>query len=157
MSEWTVDTLREHLEAQLSAEQRMTRQRFNDIRALLQERYDTQTKALDAAFVAAEKAVQTALASAEKAVTKAETSAERRFESVNEFRQTLTDQAATFMPRAEAEQRVAALAEKLDSMAARLDKTEGHSGGTASSRAILVAAVMVVGVLVSIFFALKGG
>ena len=38
------------------------------------------------------KAVNAALQSAERAVLKAETAAERRFASVNEFRQTLSDQ-----------------------------------------------------------------
>jgi hypothetical protein len=87
-----------------------------------QERFEAQTKALDAAFLAqqvamqaalaaAEKAVSTAMQAAEKAVNKAETAAERRFESVNEFRQQLADQAASFMPRSEAEQRLAAITE----------------------------------------------
>lgn len=69
--------------------------------ALLDERYATQTKALDAAFVAAEKATATALSSAEKAVGVAAASNEARFQGVNEFRKTLSDQAATFLPRGE--------------------------------------------------------
>lgn len=142
-SEWTVDTLRQHLQKQL-----------DDQRVLLDERYATQTKALDAAFKAAEQAVQTALASAEKAVTKAETAAERRFESVNEFRQTLTDQAATFMPRAEAESRLVALAEKLDGLATRIDKSEGHSGGINAGWVCLVAAI---GLIATVYALVKGG
>ena len=43
-----------------------------------------------------------ALNNADKAVIKAETATEKRFEGVNEFRQTLADQAATLMPRSEA-------------------------------------------------------
>jgi hypothetical protein len=43
-----------------------------------------------------------ALAAADKAVTKAEIATEKRFEGVNEFRQTLADQAARLMPREEA-------------------------------------------------------
>jgi hypothetical protein len=81
-----------------------------------QERYEAQVKALDAAFLAADKAVQAALSSAKEAVIKAETAAERRFESVNEFRAQLADQAQTFMPRSEAETRLASLAEKLDDL-----------------------------------------
>ncbi len=54
-----------------------------------------------------------ALEAAEKAINKAEQATERRFQSVNEFRQTLTDQAASFMPRAESEQRSNATTERL--------------------------------------------
>ena len=106
-SGWTTDTLRYYFQQQL-----------NDLRQTHQERYETQTKAVDAAFLAqqtamqtaltaAERAVATALLSAEKAVTKAELAADKRFEAVNEFRQTLSDQTATFMPRTEAETRIA--------------------------------------------------
>lgn len=67
-----------------------------------------------AGLAAQDKAVQIAMVASEKAVVKAEVAAEKRFEAVNEFRGQLADQAATFMPRAEAEQRLAALAEKVD-------------------------------------------
>lgn len=43
-----------------------------------------------------------AVNNSDKAVIKAETATEKRFEGVNEFRQTLADQAATLMPRSEA-------------------------------------------------------
>ena len=41
VSGWTTDTLRQHFESQLA-----------DLRGTLQERYDTQTKATNAAFAA---------------------------------------------------------------------------------------------------------
>ncbi len=53
-------------------------------------------------FDAQEKAVAAALAAAKEAVVKAETAAEKRFDSVNEFRNTLKDQAGTFITRGEA-------------------------------------------------------
>lgn len=68
---------------------------------------------IEGALAAQDKAVQIAMVASEKAVVKAEIAAEKRFESVNEFRGQLSDQAATFMPRAEAEQRMGALAEKI--------------------------------------------
>ena len=52
-------------------------------------------------FEAQSTAIKDALIAAEKAVTKAEVATERRFESVNEFRQTLSDQAAKFVTRTE--------------------------------------------------------
>jgi hypothetical protein len=138
VSGWTVDTLKE----------------------LLDERYQAQTRALDAAFAAqqtamrtaldaAEDAVKAALSSAEKAVAKAEVAAEKRFESVNEFRAQLTDQAATFVNRNEAEIRIGSLAEKLDTetkrnanrigelelrVNSRLDILAGAAAGSANTR-----------------------
>jgi hypothetical protein len=76
-------------------------QTYQDLRVMLDERYATQTKALDAAFRAAEQAVAVALANAEKAVAKAETAADKRFDAVNEFRQSLADQTAAFLTRNE--------------------------------------------------------
>ena len=46
-------------------------------------------------------AVKSALDTSEKAIIKAESATERRFEGVNEFRQTLADQASRLMPRSE--------------------------------------------------------
>lgn len=53
-------------------------------------------------FDAQEKAVAAALAAAKEAVVKAEAASEKRFDSVNEFRNTLKDQTATFITRGEA-------------------------------------------------------
>jgi len=160
VSGWTVDTLKEYLHTRLLDERTYLNSRIEDSRRMLDERYSTQTKALDAAFTAqqtamrtaleaAEKAVQTALTSAEKAVAKAEVAAEKRFESVNEFRAQLTDQAATFVNRNEAEIRISSLAEKLDTetkrnanrigelelrVNSRLDILAGTTAGSADRR-----------------------
>lgn len=151
---WTLSTLAEFLNRRIDDGQALHESELRSLRTLLQERYETQTKALDAAFVAAEKAVQTALTSAETAVNKAERSAESRFASVNEFRQTLSDQAGSFIPRVEAEQRISALAEKVDVLSARVDKTEGRSVGISVSWAILVGAVLLIGTVVAIVVSL---
>jgi 23S rRNA pseudoU1915 N3-methylase RlmH len=129
-SGWTTDTLHAtvqqrftDLQAQMDRRAKEGHRTITDMRTLLDERYATQVKAVDAAFAAqqlathaalaaAERAVATALLSAEKAVDKAEAAANKRFEGVNEFRGQLSDQANTFMPRSEAEQRINALAEK---------------------------------------------
>jgi len=98
-----------------------------------QQRFDAQGQALTAALTSAEKAVQTALSAAEKAVVKAETATEKRFESVNEFRQALTDQTQTFPSRIELQ----ALTERVVELAARLDGAEGRNRGTAAAKANL--------------------
>ena len=52
-------------------------------------------------FEAQEKALAAALSSAKEAVDKANAASEKRFDSVNEFRNSLKDQAAAFLPRPE--------------------------------------------------------
>jgi len=133
---------------------------LDHIRALLaemdlryQQRFDAQGQALTAALLAAEKAVQTALIAAEKAVAKAETANEKRFESVNEFRKTLSDQTASFPSRVELQ----ALADRVADLATRLDKAEGRGGGVSASVAMMMGlgglVITVIGVAVAIYVA----
>jgi hypothetical protein len=162
-SEWTVDTLREHLTGligdirrEVAREREFADARLDDMRAavrsqsddrlrMLDERYATQTKALDAAFKAAEQAVSVALANAEKATAKAEAAADRRLEGMNEFREALSDQTKTFLSRAEYNPAHEALAERVSAMndrvsalelrlTSRLDTAQGRTGGEAESR-----------------------
>jgi hypothetical protein len=86
-----------------------------------QQRFDAQADALAAAFSAAKEAVAAALAAQDRAVLKAELAADKRFESVNEFRKTLSDQQITFMPRAEAAVANKSLSDKLAAMKEQLD------------------------------------
>jgi hypothetical protein len=114
-----------------------------------QQRFDAQGQALTAALLAAEKAVQTALIAAEKAVTKAETANEKRFESVNEFRKTLSDQTASFPSRVELQ----ALADRVTDLATRMDKTEGRGVGLNAGWGYLVGAVLLAGAVVGLIVA----
>jgi hypothetical protein len=102
MDGWTIETLRAHILGQIV-----------DLRTMLDERYATQTKALDAAFVAQQEAMKVALDSAAQAVTKAEVATEKRFEAVNEFRGQLSDQTSTFINRAEVDVRLTAIQDKI--------------------------------------------
>lgn len=88
--------------------------------------FTAQQTGLNAALLAAKEAVATALAAAEKAVNaalissaqavqKAELASDKRFESVNEFRGTLSDQQRMLMPRSEVEVLVKSLQDKIDS------------------------------------------
>lgn len=108
VSGWTVDTLREYLTT-----------RIEEADKRYEQRYIGSQEAITAALVAQEKAVSAALNAADRAVAKAEIAAEKRFEGTNEFRGQLADQAATLMPRAEAESRIKALADRLDSNTAQ--------------------------------------
>jgi hypothetical protein len=98
-------TLKEYLEVLISTNDRRYEQRFNDTKI-----------AVDAALIAADKAVAAALAGQKEAVTKAEVAAEKRFESVNEFRNTLSDQQRMLLPRLEAEVKFVNIEKNFDSM-----------------------------------------
>ncbi len=95
----------------------------------------------DAAISAQDKAVQIAMIASEKAVVKAEIAAEKRFEAGNEFRGQLSDQAATFMPRVEAEQRLSALAEKI------VDLTGSSKAGAAALWGYILGGVGVIALI----------
>jgi hypothetical protein len=75
---------------------------YAEIKRLDQLRSSDQL-ATTTALTAAEKAVAAALAASDKAVDKSEVAQKGVNEGQNEFRGTLRDQAATFMPRAETE------------------------------------------------------
>jgi hypothetical protein len=96
----------------------------------------------DAAISAQDKAVQIAMIASEKAVVKAEIAAEKRFEAVNEFRGQLADQATTFMPRIEAEQRMLQLSDKIDDL-----KGSNRAGANALWGYIAAAAAIAVAVI----------
>jgi hypothetical protein len=85
--------------------------------------------ALNAQLVALRENTALAFSASEKAIQKAEAATEKRFESVNEFRKTLTDQTATFMPRAQTEALLANLNEKIGDLVARIERNEGRSSG----------------------------
>jgi PBP1b-binding outer membrane lipoprotein LpoB len=120
-----------------------------------QQRFDAQGQALTAALLAAEKAVQTALIAAEKAVAKAETANEKRFESVNEFRKSLADQTANFLPRNEYGSAHQSLIDKLNDLAARVDKTEGRTSGLSDGTKLLLQLGGLVIAAIGLYLALK--
>jgi hypothetical protein len=59
----------------------------------------------------------------------------------NEFRGQLSDQQATFITRTETLARAQSNADKIDSLATRLDRTEGRSGGLNAGWVYLIAGV----------------
>lgn len=128
-------SLREHVQRQLDLQGRHFERVIEDLRGMLDERYQTQTKAVDAAFAAqqqamttalaaAERAVATALQSAERAVSKSEAAQEKRLEGVNEFRAQLSDQAATFVRRDDVDVRIAAITERLNDTINKVTKLD---------------------------------
>jgi len=115
---------------------------------------------------AAREETQAALTAADKAIGKSEVAAEKRFESVNEFRGQQGDIVATFIPRTEAEQRIAQNIEKIDSiekrmtqafasMGSRLDIAQGSKQGYAQLIGFIFGAVGVVAALIGVAIALR--
>jgi hypothetical protein len=158
------DTLHEDLKTSIVDRFNAVDNRFGDYDLRYQQRFDAQTKALDAALAAAKDAVNTALVAAEKATSKAEAAADKRFESVNEFRQTLTDQTGTFLPRSEAEARMTALSEKIDDLKTataaalatvdvRLAANAAKGQGMSQLWGVILGAAGLVSIIVSLFLA----
>lgn len=163
-------------------------------------------RAVDAALVAAEKAVdvrangqdrefhehleqyrnETGLAfdASKEAITKAEIATEKRFDSVNEFREQLADQATRFMPRSEAEAAIARATERVQEITAaghllmpraeadsaldrneeriqeltdRLNRSEGKGIGLNASWVYILSALAALGTIVSLYVAFRGG
>jgi len=119
--------------------------RFQALDTWLDERNQVTTRMFETGRDNALEAVQSALHSAQQAVDKAEIATEKRFASVNEFRQTLTDQATRFSTRNE----IAAQLEGLRAtgqrnadaikdielrFTSRLDTMAGQAGGAAEFR-----------------------
>ena len=131
-------------------------QRFSDSDQRYRERYEGQQIALREALAATDKAVQAALIAQEKAVTKAEIASEKRFDAVNEFRAQLSDQATTFMPRAEAESRLSALAEKIDDLKESRDTSAGKGMGANALWIYIIGAVSLVSTIILLALRVSG-
>lgn len=112
---WTLESLRVHLQRQLDQMDQHNLERFQ----------------------AQQRAVDLAINSAREATSKAERATELRFNSVNEFRETLADQVTQFVTRAQFEEAQRGIAESRQTLVDRLErinsyqvKTEGAKEGT---------------------------
>jgi hypothetical protein len=85
-------------------------EKIANLRTLMDER----DRRYEERFRATDEKTSLALTSSKEAVAKAETATEKRFDSVNEFRKTLADQAAGFMPRQEYISNHQAIIDKID-------------------------------------------
>lgn len=134
-------SLKEHLLALIELHERSVAQRFDDRDIRFQQRFEAQTLAINAALL-----------STKEAVVKAEDATERRFASVNEFRQTLSDQAGQFVTRAEFDAVKLTGEERIRDLTTRLDKAEGKSGGYSAFYGWMIAAA---GLIVSVIIVMN--
>jgi hypothetical protein len=132
-SDWTLTTLYMHLLAILEERDKRYGQRFTDL----------------------ETALRAALAASEKAILKAEMATERRFEAVNEFRSTLSDQAGQFITRSEAEAATARNTERIQELTDRINRSEGRGAGLGAGWGYLVAAVGVIAAVIAIVLGIR--
>jgi hypothetical protein len=144
-------SLRDHVLALFAEKDLRDQQRFDAQEKAVQAALLAQQTAVGAALLAQEKATQAAQQSADRATSKAEAASEKRFEATNEFRGQLADQAATFMPRSEAESRLAALAEKVDDLKTGASAGQNRSAGANAAWGYLVVGVGLVVALITIF------
>jgi hypothetical protein len=171
-SGWTILTVLEYINARIA-----------DMELRQQQRFDAQTKAVDAAIIAQRAAVDAALIAANQATAKAETATDIRFQAVNEFRGQLADQATRFITRVEVEaailrntERIAELAAKLehfadkslvvgeydqlttklDNIGNRVTRFEGKGKGMQASWAIAVALITMIIGIIAVYLAVKG-
>lgn len=79
--------------------------------------------------------------SMQQAVNKSEIAMEKRFESVNEFRNTLSDQQRTFVSRAEYDANVISLNTQLSEIKATLDKYENMKAGGSNILYLIIAII----------------
>ena len=104
---------------------------------------DTLHELVNVRFDAMEKAVDAALAAAEKANDKADTATEKRFEGVNEFRDQLKDQAATFITRVEVDARDRGLNSKIDDLKESRSRSAGGVGALREGWSVLIGLILV--------------
>jgi len=147
-SQWTLDTLKEHLTSLIDANDVRYAQRFEASQAAIAAAFLAQQTAMTTAFAAQKLSVDAALEAAKTAVNKAEVAAEKRFESVNEFRATLADQQRSLMPRSEAEILIRSLTDKMEVMEKTLASMSGQRSGMSTAVGIAIAiGGIVIGVL----------
>jgi hypothetical protein len=143
---WTLETLAEYLTAVI---------RGNDDR--YEQRFRGQEKAIELGFSAQKSAVEAALAAADRAVQKAEVAAEKRFESVNEFRNTLADQQRNLIPRAEFDVTVKALRDKVDALQGQMERQMSERAGIKGGWGYAVGAVgLVLTILTIVGLVMRG-
>jgi hypothetical protein len=124
------------------------------LRRFILDRMDERDRRYGERFDAQEKAVAAALAAAKEAVTKAEVATEKRLEGLNELRKMSSDQASLFMPKTEAEIRLAALGKDVDDLRTSRDvgtgRFVGREAGTADNRWLYGAVISAVSILISL-------
>jgi hypothetical protein len=130
----------EHIAAEFTTQHEFFTTKVNDLRELMEQR-----------FLMSKEAVTDSIQNAKEAVTKAEDATERRFASVNEFRSTLSDQAAQLMPRAEAQTRFETLQTNVARIELDLRGSVSNAGGrSVTSTQFVTAGLAIAAIIVAL-------
>lgn len=81
---------------------------------------------------------------AQKAIEKSEAAYQARFESVNEFRQTLTDQTASFVTREAVDLKIEPIYRRLEKLENDFSRLEGRMVGYSAGFGVVVLIISVV-------------
>ena len=127
---WTVLTSLTYLSDLIGSNDRRYDQRFNDMHANVDQKFQAQREAVVAAMTAAS-----------VAVSKAEAAAEKRLDAVNEFRGTLADQQRNLMPRAEAEATMHAMQKEIADLKQQIDSIRDRGIGVRGGWGYAVGAI----------------
>jgi hypothetical protein len=149
----------------------------------MEQRFQAQQKSIEDAIRAQRDAIDASIVASGQATTKAEAAMEIRFQSVNEFRNTLADQATHFITRSEVESAVNRNVERIQEVSSRLHATvtkqeiitsfeglnnrvtelgervtraEGRGSGLNASWGYLMPVLLVIATLIAGYLAMKG-
>jgi len=152
-SGWSLETAIDYLLGILHEKQATFQEKHNHVVSVI----DGNDRRYEQRFVATALATDAALQAAKEAVLKAESASEKRFESVNEFRNTLADQQRNLMPRAEVDaivkgltDKIAANGEKISDLQSRLNALQSERVGLKGGWAIAVAVAGFVAVIAAL-------
>jgi len=103
-------------------------------------------------FQESKDAVRAALDSQKEAVLKSEAASEKRFSSVNEFRNTLSDQQRNLMPRNEVDILIKAINEKIDALNLTTITRQSKDVGKMEGMGIIAIVAGIVSTIIVILF-----
>lgn len=110
---------------------------------------DTLKQYVDVVFAERDKRDEQRFDAQKEAVSKAEIATEKRFDGVNEFRNTLSDQQTRLLNRTEYESNHSALIDKINAVTDRLNRMDGQEQGFSSSWGYIVGLIGVVAGIVA--------
>ncbi len=143
--DWTFSTLKIYFDQVIA-----------DREAIGVTRHSYEHAAMVIAVEAQKSLVLQAQQSAAEAVRKAETAMEKRFDSVNEFRAQLSDQARTFLPRPEFDVQHLAMSSRIAALEKSINDIQGRRSGVTEGWGWAVAAVLFVITLLGAALTLSG-
>jgi hypothetical protein len=144
---WNVETLKEFV-LRLAEEHDNRHERAE---AHLEALHNSQRNEVNIAILGVERLLHQTVEAIQIAVAKAETANEKRFESVNEFRNTLGDQQAHFVTRVEIDSKLEGYQKRLQDLTDRMNLITGKGVGLNAGWTYLIAAIGAASALLAIW------